>query len=252
MNKDIYKKINKKAQNREFKWYSKELCPDQVVAQIEYTGNDIKFIQLCRTKSNSVVNKSEGGIKIANRIEVTKSKVLNNVVVIVLESPHRDEYDANGKAIGPAFGITGNNINKFLPDVLMSAINRNVLTLNKGTYDIVLLNAVQKQCSLGEETKKYRDAMFLKYWEKDKIRDSFRNRLNNVLLKTSKQNDIVINCCTQGNHNINNKFIKKLGLNLKVAKDSSLKDLVSTEMHSVISTFYLCEHPACWNIPYIK
>lgn len=84
-------------------------------------------------------------------------------------------------AIGPACGSTGRNIKKYLPSVLFNylpAINETsrliTYDLNKqiqnGDYCIALINAIQYQCSLGEDTLKYRDKIFSEMWglEKEK------------------------------------------------------------------------------------
>lgn len=104
-------------------------------------------------------------------------------LILVLESPHIDEFV---DAPGPAKGFTGEMIRKYLPD----AFEPN----GRGGYGLILLNAIQHQCSLGSNTVVYRDRIFRAVWAEGG-KENFQARLQSVL----KPGDQVMNCCTKGN-----------------------------------------------------
>lgn len=139
--------------------------------------------------------------------EIEKSEY--NTIVIVLESPHKDEYIFNENQkqyIGPALGTTGQNLLNWLPSVLINyvptEIDKKTATakciekhnIKLGVYAVKLVNAVQYQCSLGQETELFRDNVFSKMWEKPNIRKSFGKRLEEC------KPSIIINCCTKGDY----------------------------------------------------
>lgn len=232
--------------------YSEKPCPDQVVGIIEKDSTNFIFLNYCSTKSNKYQ-------PVFQRLEVSKCKELNeNVIVIVLESPHIDEYDPDTKKpIGPAYGKTGDLINKHLIGILNS--EPRIRTLKNGSYDLILVNAIQHQCSLGENTRFYRDAMFFYYWEKEKYRTDFKERLNNIFSKYSGDK-ILINSCTKGAHSdlitnhkgkITKKYIEELGVSSVEYKDS-LSGYVNQEIKCIdnisIIKLYNTPHPSSWYV----
>lgn len=104
-------------------------------------------------------------------------------VLLILESPHTSEFDASP---GPAKGSTGRNIVRYL---------RQVPGLqDKGDLGLLLVNAVQFQCSLGRPTSEVRDAVFYETWASGGRAD-FESRLGTLY----RDGDCVANCCTRGN-----------------------------------------------------
>ena len=104
-------------------------------------------------------------------------------VILVLESPHKSEFRG---VPSPAKGTTGRLIAKNL---------HNVLGLEEAAaLPLILINAVQYQCSLGEVPSFCRDAVFAAYWE-HAGRDQFVQRLN----KLYRHGDILVCACTRGN-----------------------------------------------------
>lgn len=103
-------------------------------------------------------------------------------VLLVLESPHTAEFDA---APAPAKGSTGANIVRFLREV--PGLH------DKDCFGLVLVNAIQFQCSLGRRTSEVRDNVFLDVWSNGG-RPDFEARLR-TLYRTG---DCVVNCCTRG------------------------------------------------------
>lgn len=132
----------------------------------------------------------------------------SKTIVVVLESPHRDEYLRDiGQPIAPAQGNTGSNMQDHLDCVL-----RSCPTLYDGLEDytrVVLANPVQFQtslvsivrCSKGSEQDKVRDAVWKELWNHQSggshmhndaypIRDCFEARLGDL------EPDYIINACT--------------------------------------------------------
>lgn len=118
---------------------TKNPCPDQIVGILDQ-GNFIS--QANRTNVDYVMYGNYPMV----------SNKLSNPIVIVLESPHINEFDPiTGAAIGPAAGKTGVNFKKYFQQLITSsAIYQHVK--NKVCH-IILLNAVQYQCSLGKNLR---------------------------------------------------------------------------------------------------
>ena len=227
--------------------FSSSLCPDQMVGSFSCDGNHGFVFQ------NSVTTKSAGGF-LRQELSSLSPTGFDGSLVLILESPHVDEFDPQTHLPnGPAFGETGANLNRYLMDILH---DQQVFDLPQGTYRLILMNAVQYQCSLGEKPPLYRDGIFLSCWEKQEYRQSFCQRLQDVLERFSPC--IVINCCTCGTHDQtltghkgapNSVFYQKMGLSpLKRGSDYSLKGRVSAELWESFPQldFYLLAHPSSW------
>lgn len=133
---------------------------------------------------------------------------LRDVMIIVLESPHIDEFDSIGKGVSPLHNDS--RFKKNFPNLINDAIKRGLIILNQSeVYSVYLMNAIQVQCSLGYPTEYYRDYVFMYYWSKCKM--NFETRLHNMI--RSKNVVSVINLCTLGNHkrcySIYNRYTKR-------------------------------------------
>lgn len=103
-------------------------------------------------------------------------------VLLILESPHKDEFKG---VPSPAKGNTGRLIARHL---------HNVVGLeNTADMPLILINAVQYQCSLKEKTTRHRDAVFEKCWD-DFGRDDFIQRLRTIY----RPGDTLVCSCTKG------------------------------------------------------
>lgn len=118
------------------------------------------------------------------RISADSAPVINQRVILILESPHLNEFKA---PIGPAKGTTGRLIRCHLREVLTG--------LADNTASLFLVNAVQYQCSLGYSPNEFRDAVFCKAWELFGQVD-FARRLQELV---NGQTALVVNACTKGN-----------------------------------------------------
>lgn len=113
-------------------------------------------------------------------------------IVIILESPHADEYN-NSCFINPALGKTGKNLQKYFGK-LIKKLAKFEPYLNSGQYRIILMESIQYQCSLGIQPLniEIRDLVFSEIWNLKKTKDDFRERLS------SYHPDIILNLCTKG------------------------------------------------------
>lgn len=136
-------------------------CPDQCVGSIvDFDGNSDTFPL---RKPISRMEKSP-------------------CVVLVMESPHREEFIEQW---GPAKGKTGVQIRKHTATI--------VTGLGGELSELILINAIQHQCSLGVATHQYRDTVFRRLWAIGGDAD-FKRRLKQVY----RPGDMLFNCCTGG------------------------------------------------------
>lgn len=123
-------------------------------------------------------------------------------IVLLLESPHKDEYE-NGDPnfpIAPAQGATGRNIEKYLG----CSLNKSEEMADEigDNARFIIANPVQFQTSLwtihkgsltaGHCWQTLRNAVWKTLWNEPQIQDEFRCRLQ------SYKPNIVLNCCTGG------------------------------------------------------
>ena len=120
-------------------------------------------------------------------------------IIIVLESPHKDEYTFDFKPIAPAQGSTGKNIEKYIEKYILSILDNNKLELNKKKYKILIVNPVPYQTSLNfihkkalkNEYKKLRNEVWKALWENANLKTEFESLINNLKPK------LILNCCTK-------------------------------------------------------
>lgn len=125
-------------------------------------------------------------------------------IVLILESPHKDEYDCNFNRIGPAQGSTGSAIDVNIETLLNELANKHNINLDKKEYKFIICEPIPYQCSLHEIYKDYysgidntiRNKVWKKLWE---IKDGNKNLLlqNNFRKRIlSYSPDLIINACT--------------------------------------------------------
>lgn len=164
-----------------------KVCPDQVVGQL-YNGN----FQFNQNRINIDYVKINNMFSISNK--------LTEPIIIILESPHIDEF-ANGIALGPAMGKTGKYFGKFFDSLIINSKNINLQLQQK--YDVIFVNAIQYQCSLGNklngkgtyQNKKQRDQNWLTCFNNSNSND-LKDRI------TAIKPYAVINLCTIGINNL--------------------------------------------------
>jgi hypothetical protein len=161
-------------------------------------------------------------------------------IVVLLESPHRDEYtrdDSRFKPIAPAQGDTGTRFRKRLPDVINEAWKQLKVTHKlASTYSIILANPIQWQASLAryysEELKKsVRNRVWKCLWNYKDGEDLIVQRYFKDRLREYKPR-LIINACTANlSSNIDSYFLRS-----KESQDSILDNC------RVVRTY----HPSSW------
>lgn len=150
-------------------------------------------------------------------------QLLNKVnvkrIALVLESPHKYEYDSNYNPLRPANGKTGIKINNQLHNrTFINNLNNNYI------YEVKIINSIQYQTSCyfllqNNWTRKNRDQVFRALFNKNKgnLRQDLINRITNYAP------DIVINACT-----------------------SQLKGIVATALKNFNCAKFADKHPSSW------
>lgn len=191
-------------------------CPDQLVGTLK---NGV-FAPSARTNIDYLNSN-------------TISNNLTNPIVIILESPHKDEYNTNTlQALGPAMGKTGIAFNQYFDSLIVAS--KNIALSPQHNHDILFVNAIQYQCSLGKklngkdsyENKKQRDQNWL---------TCFNNSESNDLEKriAAIKPYAIINLCT-------------IGLsNLQLYVDRAVKSYVNQVGNSSIY-YTIGNHPSTW------
>lgn len=154
---------------------------------------------------------------ITSRFPVS-ARTSRSAVLMILESPHIDEFKGEP---GPARGRTGQRIAQYTLSV--PGVE------DRSNSSLVLVNAIQHQCSLGQPTCRHRDKVFLAAWQ-DYGREDFINRLTAVY----QSGDLVMCACTKGVGGTVNKSLRQLVYEAIVeALPKGAQVLRRT-------------HPACW------
>ncbi|WP_026395904.1 hypothetical protein [Acetobacterium malicum] len=133
--------------------YNLKKCEDILVGTILVKDNNIQTKGTDLYFSREERKKNNRDTKIPDNLENEKT------IVVILESPHKDEFLDNGESF-PANGTTGNKLQEHFLGLIQTAINN----LEDGEYKVILMNAIQYQCSLGVETNYYRDENFKNIW----------------------------------------------------------------------------------------
>lgn len=195
-------------------------CPDQLVG---YVTNRSYVSYQARTNIDYVLNSN-------NKHTVTNQ--LTNPIVIILESPHIHEYDPiTNMAIGPAYGNTGKYFKLYFGQILSQTPT---ITLPNTRCDVILLNAVQYQCSLGLPLN----------GTNNKVNKNHRDNIFNSILSNHQYCDlierinainpcVIMNLCTKSINNLQN-LVEQLLIN-------------STAISPNIPR-YRGYHPYNWNI----
>lgn len=141
-------------------------------------------------------------------------------IIMVLESPHVDEFIGD---LGPAKGFTGEMIRMHLRTALPIE--------NLSAYGLIVMNAIQYQCSLGVNTDLYRDRVFRSAWETGG-RESLGDRVEQLY----RYGDIIMNCCTKGKD---------------YQVETPLRMLVERELRRVLPGVRSIRrlHPSAWRKP---
>ncbi|MBS7819018.1 hypothetical protein [Wohlfahrtiimonas chitiniclastica] len=127
-----------------------------------------------------------------------------SAIIIILESPHIDEYK-NINKLRPANGATGNNIDSQLHQLIERLLSAGSLQNNQ-SYNFCIVNPVPYQASLGfsPQDNNMTVAIWKAIWEDLGYKNKF-----NKLIGDLPSGSIVLNACTnksdRHNYNIKNE-----------------------------------------------
>ena len=216
--------------------FDKRKCEDQFVGLLKIERRNACICEWlkCSLNKEEIKNRT----KIHNELSAEKDIP---IILIVLESPHRDEFKCEKYKIDspmPAMKTTGMNIYELLPKYInriggtletgMISKGMGYMDMPNGIYRVLLANAIQYQCSFGVSSKLHRTYVFNKLWENEKVVKSFISRIsfNNV--------QVIINASTNGDTKKGEKTLRK---KIQDAIDGVAKDDV-VKYHSL--------HPSSW------
>lgn len=190
-------------------------CPDQYFADL----TNGQLISRIREDIEYHENTTANGIN---------GTMLNRVIAIVLESPHKEEFGNEGLPKGPAMGKTGKFFIRNKGGFIDFISNSSVSCILKGNYQLVYVNSVQYQTSLGKSLKPLtvktdRDNIWLSVFNNDGGVVDLKQRLDAL------KPQLVINLCTKG--------VK----NLQLYVDNAI---------SVPYKYTFGTHPSTWNFCY--
>lgn len=154
-----------------------------------------------------------------------------HTILLVLESPHIDEFSNEIISPSPALGKTGENLQSKFDIILQECIDNGYIELN-GSYRIILMNSVQYQCSLGFATKYFRNKIFSEMWKQNEIKQDFCNRIRKY------QPDYIFNFCTGGN--------KRNSFRSVIQKEIMSSTQKPFESEREVIRFFIGNHPASW------
>ena len=185
------KKSSPKAAMEEY--FSYHFCPDQYVGVIK------EFQEKNEKEDKTEVKKyfpiRENIFKDQTENVEKDFSSCNPIMILILESPHADEFDKNGEPIGPAVGETGTNIRTYIQKIFKDTFG------SIEQYHLILMNVIPYQCSLGVDTEYFRTSVFKKMWNDKNIGSKlfFENRLKNLRGKLGAENVFIVNACTSMN-----------------------------------------------------
>ena len=180
-------------------------CPDQWVGDVEWIGTGFKYL-----------NTASHGFSRRQNIVIDDLSLPIKRLIVVLESPHTDEYildrtSGTFTAVGPANGTTGVNLRNFI-EAATREFSSSDLVKRHDTFALILMNAIPYQCSLGNPlggpknvaNRIARDTLFRSCW--NVYEQIFRLRLTSYCNEQS----LVVNACTRGQRKVGGKWLRDL------------------------------------------
>jgi hypothetical protein len=191
--------------------------PDQYVGELKVFGKQLDFT----FKGRDSINYTDEGYNF-----ISNSKYHEKNILVVLESPHRFEYDNFKLPIGLAMGKTGENFLK----LFTKALSNSELRVKDGYYNVILSNAIQYQtsCGLNPINRKLRDKNWIDIYKNYGGEIDFKKRVYSLKPRYT------INLCTGGRN------------------PEGLRSIVSNslEKFKLIKYKHFTEgnHPASWDV----
>lgn len=162
------------------KYFSYHLCPDQYVGKIADFKNENEEV-----KEDFPVRVNVFAGQTADVCMDFSS--YDQIMILIFESPHQDEFDKKGNPIGLANGDAGANIRDYILEIFGNHYE---------DYHLVLMNPIPFQCSLGCHPQTYfRNKIFSKIWNNSGSSD-FYGRFDELWKKLQDKSTVVVNACT--------------------------------------------------------
>lgn len=157
------------------------------------------------------------------------SKIQKPIIMIILESPHTNEFNHNKPQ--PAAGKSGENIHNNL-STLLTKLQEKLLTHFQKTYEIAIINPVPYQTSMGIEpiNTNVRDVIWVNFWNDASL--ALQQKFTDLLRSLPNQS-IIINACTGGNKS----------KSLKLIIDDHIKNVFKPTSNKQIQ-YGLLDHPS--------
>lgn len=144
-------------------------------------------------------------------------------IVVILESPHKYEFEKVSLNTNTNETIKSRPLNNEKSRSALIHILESITTTlydKRKEYEIVLINAIQYQTSLGDNNLDVRNANWLKNWID--YNNDFINRV-----KTASP-DLIINLCTQGTYkkkdcnyqDLDEEYLNRFGLTFMKSKNA--------------------------------
>lgn len=178
--------------NSEVQGGSLKICEDEIFGVLSVLAGDYSFR---RTREYQTKFWSIDAC-------ISNKDKCHRPIALIIESPHIKEFEGVHLTntvteqivkARPVNGATGVN----LLQQLGSLFKKLPVQLGDGNYPVLIINAIQLQCSRGADTLIYRTRDFIHYWPS--YRSSFINRLSRLAPS------FVINACTKGDFYITNE-----------------------------------------------
>jgi len=217
-NKKFFNKVANNKLGTNANGWAKNKCPDQTVGIVKVEKEATLPPALHPDKRDFCTRES---------VECYKQY---NKIIMILESPHVDEFICEQPS--PAKGTTGRNILTYFGE----ACKLHEEGIKFGQYPLILMNAIQYQCSLGYPTEKYRDKTFKTCW-KEFGKTDFRIRFKAIY----REGDIVINACTLGTEKSNPDRVPE-------KYEGTLKKMVADVISKKVNDHhFVVNHPSYWH-----
>lgn len=184
-----------------------EKSDTEIILKKDFFSEDYKVPNVCRYRLvktdgeyNLLPNEAKKIYSSAfNDIKIDGEFLEENklpVIILILESPHKDEYDytPNLTPKAPAQGVTGTQICEKFEKIINNHLDE--LELKDTEYRILIINPIPYQTSLyychqKGLIKNIRDFVWETLWENGGYKSDFINILTNI------EPDVVINACTK-------------------------------------------------------
>lgn len=155
--------------------------PDQYVGTLKVSNGTFQFIP--HERDTIIYHEMEYSFKSGNQYMAYN-------ILVILESPHRFEYDDLKNPIGLAMGKTGENFFS----LFTQALSKSKMFFKDRVYNVILTNAVQYQtsCGLNPINRTLRDKNWLDIYLNHGGEEDFRKRIYTIKPRYT------INLCTGG------------------------------------------------------